>query len=265
MGKLSALQGKTAVVTGAAKGLGRSLCLQLLKQGATVYALDLDAASLQLLSAESIGLPLVTIQLDIGNLLALEEVFARAVRERASLDYVFNNAGIVIGGATECMTWQQWSSIMNTNLWGVIRGTQLAYNQMLRQGHGHIINTASAAGIVPVPRSAAYTCTKHGVVGLSLALAPEAKAHNISVSVVIPGVIKTSIFNTAVNLNNYDYAKRMSLRFISQMNPDMAAKHILRMVMRKKRQIVLPRSLWLLIIFYRLFPRLTMRLTGRMV
>ncbi len=255
--------GKTALVTGAAKGLGRALCLQLLAQGARVYALDVDEKGLAALQKQSPGLPLYPLKVDISQRQVLAEAFSQIVSDSASLDYVFNNAGIVAGGQSQHMNWAQWERIMGINLWGVIVGSQLAYQQMLKQGSGHIINTASLAGIVPVPESAAYTATKHGVVGLSLALAQEAEAQGIRVSVLIPGALKTNIYTSAINLGAYDYAGKMAKGLVRPLSPDRAARQVLKQLTRGKRQIVVPRSLGLLIGLYRLFPRLTQRLMAR--
>ena len=257
--------GKTAMVTGAAKGLGRALCLQLLAQGARVYALDVDEAALEILREQAPGKPLYPMAVDISQRQALEEAFSQIVSESASLDYVFNNAGIVAGGQTQHMNWAQWERIVGINLWGVIAGSQLAYQHMLKQGSGHIINTASLAGLVPVPESAAYTATKHGVVGLSLALAQEAEALGIRVSVLIPGALKTDIYGSAINLAGYDYAGKMALGPARPMAPEAAARQALRQVARGKRQIVVPRSLGLLIGLYRVFPGLTQRLMARVM
>ncbi len=258
-------RGKTALVTGAAKGLGRALCLQLMAQGARVYALDVDEAALAALQEEAAGKPLYPMKVDISQRQPLEEAFGQMIAESGRLDYVFNNAGIVTGGQTQHMTWEAWERILAINLKGVIWGTQLAYNHMLEKGQGHIINTASLAGLVPVPESAAYTATKHGVVGLSLALAQEAQAHGIRVSVLIPGALKTAIYDSATNLAGYDYARKMTASPVRPMAPELAARQVLHQVAKGKRQIVFPRGLWLLVGLYRVFPGLTQRLMARVM
>ena len=92
---------------------------------------------------------------------------------------------------------EHWRDIVNVNLWGVIHGTTTAYQVMVRQGFGHIVNIASMAGLVPVPMETAYVTTKYGVVGLSLSLRAEAGQLGVKVSVVCPGFVRTGIYEAA--------------------------------------------------------------------
>jgi NAD(P)-dependent dehydrogenase (short-subunit alcohol dehydrogenase family) len=128
-----------------------------------------------------------------------QEAVAHLVNEVAGaygrLDYIFNNAGIGISGYMQDIGQSAWEEMVNINLWGVIYGTQAAYEVMLRQGHGHIVNTASLAGLIPTPTAVPYGVTKHGVVGLSTSLRAEAEPVGINVSVICPGFIDTPIFN----------------------------------------------------------------------
>lgn len=192
----------TAIVTGAASGIGRALVTRLLERGANVYAADRDAAGLDRLVTSD---RLTTMVTDVSDRSAIAAVIDRAVSEKGTLDLIFNNAGMVVGGDFEEMTAAAWDRIIGVNLWGVIHGSQLAYAVMRKQGSGHIVNTASSAGVLPVARSTAYAATKHAVVGLSTSLRAEAAAHGIRVSAVLPGVVDTGIFDNAVNLAGYNY------------------------------------------------------------
>ena len=109
------------------------------------------------------------------------------------LDYIVNNAGIGIGGNVKDYTIHDWNQIVDVNLRGVINGVQAAYPIMIKQGFGHIVNTASMAGLIPSPAVVAYSTTKHAVVGLSKSLRAEAASAGIYVSVLCPGVIRTPI------------------------------------------------------------------------
>jgi NAD(P)-dependent dehydrogenase (short-subunit alcohol dehydrogenase family) len=107
------------------------------------------------------------------------------------LDYLFNNAGIGVVGPVQKYELEDWYRVIDVNLRGVINGVHAAYPLMLRQGFGHIVNTASMAGLVPAPSTASYAASKFAVVGLSNSLRCEAAAAGVRVSVLCPGVIRT--------------------------------------------------------------------------
>src|SRR5262249_11391621 len=103
----------------------------------------------------------------------------------------FNNAGIGIGGRVEFHRSENWERMIDVNIRGVVNGVQAAYGRMLRQGFGHIVNTASMAGLMPTPGIASYGMSKHAVVGLSTSLRAEASGAGVRVSVLCPGAIRT--------------------------------------------------------------------------
>ena len=231
--------GKTAVVTGGASGIGYALCRELSRRGARVYAADLNEAGLSRLQQEC-GAGLCTAVLNVTDEAAVKALLDRAAAEQGRLDYLFNNAGIVVGGNFEDMTASAWRKIVDINLWGVIYGTQHGYAQMLRQGGGHIVNTASTAGVMPVAKSTAYAATKHAVVGLSTSLREEGRRHGIRVSVVVPGLVDTNIFSTATNLKGHDYSAAMDKVPFRKVTPDQAAQAILAGVAGNAQFIVFP-------------------------
>jgi NAD(P)-dependent dehydrogenase (short-subunit alcohol dehydrogenase family) len=194
---------KTAVVTGGASGLGKALCKELGKYGADVVVADINlegarsvAEEMRLSSARAEAVLLdVTIEEDVRNLVE------RTAAEKGRLDYIFNNAGIGVSGEFQDIPLEQWRRIVDINLWGVIYGTLAAYRVMIRQGHGHIVNIASAAGLVPFPFLTAYTTTKHAVVGLSAGLRAEAAELGVKVSVACPGLIDTPFEDNVAYVN----------------------------------------------------------------
>jgi len=117
------------------------------------------------------------------------------------LDYQFNNAGIAIGGDARDLTLDQWRRVLDVDLYGVLYGTLAAYPIMVNQGFGHIVNTSSAAGLLPTPLNAPYCTAKHAVVGLSLSLRAEGADLGVKVSAVCPGYVRTPIFGNAVVVN----------------------------------------------------------------
>ncbi|MGH8461001.1 MAG: SDR family NAD(P)-dependent oxidoreductase [Stenotrophobium sp.] len=247
--------GKTAVVTGGASGIGYALCRELCRRGAIVYAADLNEPGLARLQEECGNAKLLrTAKLNVTDEAAVKALLERVVAEQGRLDYLFNNAGIVVGGDFENMDMAAWRKIVDINLWGVIYGTQHGYAQMLKQGSGHIVNTASTAGVMPVAKSAAYAATKHAVVGLSVSLREEARKHGIRVSVVVPGLIDTNIFQTATNLKGHDYNAAMNKVPIRKISPDQAAQAILKGVAKNQQFVVFPGYNRVIVVMNRLMP-----------
>jgi NAD(P)-dependent dehydrogenase (short-subunit alcohol dehydrogenase family) len=112
-----------------------------------------------------------------------------------SVHYFFNNAGIIVGGEVDSYEVRDWDDVLDVNVRGVAYGIQAVYPVMIRQGSGHIINTASVAGLVATPGQTIYCASKHAVVGLSKSLRAEAKRHGVRVSALCPGVIRTPLLS----------------------------------------------------------------------
>jgi short-subunit dehydrogenase len=152
---------------------------------------------------------------------------------------------------------------MHINLWGVIYGSKFAYEVMLKQGSGHIINVASLAGIIPSV-GAPYTTSKHAVVGLSQCLRLEGMFHGVKTSVVCPGFIDTPIYQTTVNVSKTFTNEKMKI-FMSKMkmtSAEKCAKIIMKGIIKNKSIITvtpLARNMWLM---YRLFPELFMKMSA---
>lgn len=257
---------KTAIVTGAASGIGYALCIRLAQQGAKVYATDVNIEGLERLTDDSKekGISeIYTQQLDVSDEQAVENFWQFVKSHTGSLDYVFNNAGIIVGGHFENTLSDAWKKIIDINQWGVIYGTQYAYKIMAEQGHGHIVNTASTAGVTPVPYSVAYATTKHAVIGLSTSLREEAKATGVKVSAVLPGVVSTGIFDAAINTKGYDYAGAMKKVVVPSITADKAAKFICKGVQRNKTFITFPFYNKLIIRLYNFFPNLMSFVIGK--
>lgn len=247
-------QNKTAIVTGAASGIGRALTLKLAEGGATVYAADRDTERLgQFVGFDGAG-HIRSVPMDVTDRDAVTAAVHRVVIEHGRLDLMFNNAGIVVGGDFADMTPDIWQRIVDINFWGVVHGTEAAYTQMREQGRGHIVNTASSAGVMPVVRSAAYAATKHAVVGLSTSLRAEAADHGVNVSVAIPGLVDTDIFSAATNLATYNYSAAVERVPMKKVTPQQAADAILRGVARNDEFIVFPLLNRLVTRLYRAMP-----------
>jgi NAD(P)-dependent dehydrogenase (short-subunit alcohol dehydrogenase family) len=194
--------------------------------------------------------------LDVSQAEAVEDLVAHVVTTYGRLDYMFNNAGIGIAGDVRDMEPGDWQNIVDVNLWGVIYGTMSAYRVMAKQGFGHIVNTASGGGLIPLPMAVAYATTKYGVVGLSTSLRAEAAGLGVRVSVVCPGGVRTNIIE-AVKLLEMDREKLLS-RFPKGllMDADKCARIVLRGVARNKGIITVTGYVRLWWWLYRLQPAL---------
>jgi NAD(P)-dependent dehydrogenase (short-subunit alcohol dehydrogenase family) len=185
-----------AIVTGGASGIGRAIAASLVTRGDTVLVTDINAAGAvqvaEKLNAVGPG-KAFSATLDVTDAAAVAAAYQAFYAEHGRLDLVFNNAGIAIGGLAEELTLDHWNRAIDINLKGVVHGVDAAYRIMLKQGSGHIVNTASMAGLVPMPMGIPYTATKHAVVGLSLGLRAEAAGRGIKVSVVCPSFVDTPL------------------------------------------------------------------------
>ncbi|HOY62262.1 MAG TPA: SDR family NAD(P)-dependent oxidoreductase [bacterium] len=204
--------GKTAIITGAGSGIGRELSLLMGKRGACVIVCDLNQAA----ADETVGLieeKKGTAEARILNVSDFEsfQIIANETQEKnGSIDYLFNNAGIGVGGEARDFTINDWRAVLDVNLYGVINGITSVYSIMTKQKFGHIVNTASLDGLVPFPMHLSYTASKYAVVGLSLALRIEGDPLGVRVSVACPGRVETSIFD-ATRLVNTDREKTMKI------------------------------------------------------
>lgn len=194
-GTLRTYKDAVAIVTGGASGIGRALGEGLARRGACVVLADLqkDAAEEVANGIRSAGGKADAVYLDVRNFSAVENLVNETAKTHGRLDYIFNNAGIAVGGEVRYYTIDDWNYIYDVNLHGVTNGVQAAYQVMLRQGFGHIVNTASMAGLTATPFTVSYGATKHAVVGLSMSLRVEAETEGIRVSALCPGFIRTAI------------------------------------------------------------------------
>jgi len=193
-------RGRSAIVTGGASGIGLALGAGLAAGGAHVVLADSDDTRLAQVAEHFDRMPVgtgsvATAVLDVRNAPAVAALVDDVAVRHGRLDFMFNNAGIVIGGRNDEMRVEHWARVIDVNLNGVVNGVAAAYPLMVRQRHGHIVNTASTAGLAPAVLVAAYSASKHGVVGLSGALRAEAAMYGVRVSVLCQGSVDTAILD----------------------------------------------------------------------
>lgn len=233
---------RVAIVTGGASGLGRALCSELAREGILVVIADLNEEAAKQVADElkSGGSAAESAKLDVSSRVEVEQLIDSVVARHGRLDYMFNNAGFAIAGDTIEMSPEQWERIIAVNVEGCIWGTMAAYRVMARQKFGHIVNTASMAGLSPLPLSTPYSMTKHAVVGLTRSLRPEAAWYGVKMSVACPGFIKTSLFDNGVGLGTMPFKTTTSIGSRLAMPVDRAAKLLLKGVRRNQDIIVFP-------------------------
>jgi NAD(P)-dependent dehydrogenase (short-subunit alcohol dehydrogenase family) len=262
----ASVSGKIAFVTGGASGIGAALSTRLVDEGAEVWIADRQIGSARELARrlDSGGAKAHAIELDVRSYPSFEAAVAEAVQQSGRIDYLFNNAGIGVSGEVDSYELEDWNDVFDVNLRGVAHGIQAVYPIMIRQHSGHIVNTASMAGLIASPGLGSYTATKHAVVGISKALRVEAKRHGVQVSVFCPGVIRTPMMTGGQygRMNMAGVSDEELLKFwerLRPMAPEKFAERALRAVFRGDAIIIVPawwKALWYL---ERLSPALSMR------
>ena len=258
----------TAIVTGGASGIGRALARELAKRGCEVVLADRQIRLAEEVASEirASGGKARAWEVDVTDYSAVEQLVLETTARTGRLDYIVNNAGIGFGGNVRDYSIKDWNQIVDVNLRGVINGVQAAYQIMINQGFGHIVNTASMAGLIPSPGVVAYATTKHAVVGLSKSLRAEAVSAGVYVSVLCPGVIRTPILEGGrygrMSVEIPPEKMRQLWEKLKPMPPDIFAYKAINSIAKNKAIIIVP-SWWKLFWWInRLFPSLGINLAG---
>jgi NAD(P)-dependent dehydrogenase (short-subunit alcohol dehydrogenase family) len=248
---MSSFNNKVAIITGAGSGIGKGLAEELARRGGQVVICDINSERIEK-TAEGIrasGGKAAACRVDVSDYDAVQKMIEDAVAAHGRVDYLFNNAGVAIAGPANKLSIDDWRKVLNVNLFGVVHGVAAAYPVMVRQGFGHIINTASVEGLAPFFATACYVTSKYGVVGLSNALRTEGAAHGVKVSVVCPGYVTTAIFSDS-KVVGIDRQKQLAgIPDWVGVTPEQCAKIILRGVEQNQAFIVVTffaKFLWLL-------------------
>lgn len=247
--ELRTFDGSVSVVTGGASGIGRALSYELSRRGSEVVLADIQMKMCEEV-AEAIRLSgghAHAREVDVTDYAAIKKLLNDTQKEYGRIDYVFNNAGMGVGGPLALHSMEEVEQVIDVNLRGVVNGVQAAYMIMIRQGFGHIVNTASMAGLLPLPGMVTYAAAKHAVVGLSKSLRVEAALEGVRVSVLCPGVVRTSIMTGGKHgrlLMEISPERRQELeKRLWPMEPDVFAKKVLDAVAKNRAIIIIP-SWW---------------------
>lgn len=194
--------GKVAVITGGASGIGLATAKVLAREGMKLVLADIEQGPLDKAIADfnAQGTEAIGIRTDVSSREQVNAMADQAFDHFGKVHILFNNAGVALNGAIQDMTHADWEWSMNVNLWGPIYGVEAFVPRMIEQNEGgHILSTASFAGLVPNQGLGIYCVTKYGVVALSECLFRDLRPHGIGVSVLCPMIVETNIGNSARN------------------------------------------------------------------
>jgi len=245
---LRSFEGAVALVTGGASGIGAALGRELARRGAKAVLADRDAAEAEAQAARiaATGGRAEARVLDVRDAAAVDAAVADVFARHGRLDYLFNNAGIAVGGEAVDLRLEDWREAVEVNLMGVIHGVQAAWPRLAAQGFGHVVNTASMAAFLPTALAAPYGTTKSAVLGLSLALRLEGEPRGLRVSALCPGVIRTAILDGGRHGRLRNFIPAATLAAMNErlrpMDADLFARRALDDVARDKDVIVHPRG-----------------------
>jgi short-subunit dehydrogenase len=194
---------KVCIITGSSSGIGLGLAKELLRRGAVVYMSgwrETNQENLQTTAELRTKYPQKAFsrELDVSDGTAVAGYIA-GIAANGPIDYLFSNAGVAMQSPFIRVDLTTWEKILNVDLYGVVHCVQAAVPVMLKQGHGHLINTASVAGIVPLPYQTVYCAAKYAIVGFSESLRYELEPYNIKVTVICPGAVATQIFQRDID------------------------------------------------------------------
>ena len=196
------LSGRVAAITGAGGGIGSALALACADAGMDVALADVEAGKAEAVAEEvrKRGRRALAASVDVRRPEAVEAFAERTFAELGGCQLLCNNAGVLVIGLTHQRSLEDWQWVLSVNLWGAIHGVRAFVPRMIEQGgEGHVVNTASIAGLVPGHANGTYTASKYAVVGLSECLRLDLAPHGIGVSVLCPGPVKTGILKSERN------------------------------------------------------------------
>jgi NAD(P)-dependent dehydrogenase (short-subunit alcohol dehydrogenase family) len=205
---MDGFEGKSAVITGGANGIGFASATEFARRGARVVLADVDKPALEQAVAhlQAEGFDAHAVTCDVRHRDEVIDLADESFRLLGHVDIVFSNAGIVVAGPIAQMTHDDWHWVIDVDLWGSIHAVEAFLPRLLEQGTGgHVAFTASFAGLVPNIGLGAYCVAKYGVVSLAETLAREVKDHGIGVSVLCPMVVETKLLSNSERIRGADY------------------------------------------------------------
>ena len=212
---MSLLKNKTALVTGATRGIGRAIALKLAKEGANIaftFMSSVEKAKALEKEIIDLGQKAIGIQSDASSMKEAEALIDRVTAEFETIDIVVNNAGITKDNLILRLTEEQWDQVINTNLKSIFNITKLVSRPMMKQKQGSIINISSIVGLTGNPGQSNYAASKAGIVGFSKSVSKELSSRNIRVNVIAPGFIGTEMTDTLDEKVKADFISKIPMK-----------------------------------------------------
>ena len=252
------LSNRVAVITGAGSGIGRALAKALASEGCHLALVDMNDAGLQETKVQ-IADRSRRVTTHVANVTDRERMEALATEinaEHGAIHLLFNNAGITISKSFESNSLAEIDRVMNINLGGVINGCYFFLPYLKQAGEGHIVNTSSMAGFLGLPNQLTYSASKAAVKALSETLYAELGVHNIGVTSIHPGAIKTNIMKAAIehgsDAEETQKLEALVMRFGK--SPEALAKKVIKAVKKNRMRVLIGPDAYLLEWLKRLFP-----------
>jgi NAD(P)-dependent dehydrogenase (short-subunit alcohol dehydrogenase family) len=254
------LRNKTAVITGAASGIGRALAIGLAREGCHLSVADLNQAGLAETAgtATALGSRVTTHNLDVADRAAVYDFSGQVIRAHGRVDLILNNAGVELVTTIEEIDYEDFEWVMNINFWGMVYGTK-AFLPHLKAHESHVVNISSMFGLCSAPMQSAYSCSKFAIRAFSEALGQEMAGTPVRVSSVYPGGIRTAILERARIKSSERFAgnqARLRRRFtkFALTSPEKTAATIIAGIKKNKRRILIGPDAHAFDFFQRLLP-----------
>jgi len=254
------LKDRTAVVTGAAGGIGRAIAASLARRGTHLALADIDDGTLSRTASEiaAPGLRVTTHRLDVSDRDAVAAFPQAVAAKHPGVDILVNNAGVALGGTFEQVSEADFEWLFGINFWGVVRMTRAFLPLLHASEEARIVNLSSVFGIIAPPGNTAYVASKFAVRGFSESLRHELEKTKIGVTVVHPGGIATSIAKNArmpkTNSPDEDEAKRKSFEAFLKMPPEVAGEIIVAGIENRKARVLIGGDAKRIVLIERLMP-----------
>lgn len=255
------LNGRTAVITGAAGGIGRAIAVSLARRGCNLALADVDEAGMagteELVQAN--GVSVSRHRVDVGNRADVAGFPAVVAAEHAGVDLLVNNAGVAVGGTFEQVSDEDFEWLFAINFWGVVRMTRAFLPALRASGDSRVVNLSSLFGLIAPPEQVAYAASKFAVRGFSEALRHELDGSGVGVTVVHPGGVATSIAENArvpagVTAEEVERRRERYRKFL-RMPPEVAGETIVRGIERRQPRILVGNDARVMSVIARVLPK----------
>ncbi|MDP8999030.1 MAG: SDR family NAD(P)-dependent oxidoreductase [Myxococcota bacterium] len=261
---MTQIKDKVVAITGAASGIGRALALRLAAKGARLAISDVNESGLRetatLLAATASDVSVHVV--DVRRRQVVQRYAEEVERQHGGADIVINNAGLAVRASLEEVSYQDFETVIDVNLWGVIHGTKAFLPLLRKRAEGHIVNISSINAMVPFINNGPYNISKYAVLGLSETLIQELQGQPIHVTCVHPGGIRTDIVRNCKGATEGDVAMFEKL---ARTSPREAADAIIAGIEKNKEQVFIGVDAKAMAVAKRLFPRWVLHRTATLM